>query len=61
MPIHNNYEKLPNEDRKHVDEMYNLINKYAKENSVPLFYDDRAEVFVEAIATYVLEGKEKVS
>jgi hypothetical protein len=56
MPIHNNYEKISNDLRGHVDEMYKLVSKYAKENNIPLFYDDRAEEFVEAIATYVLEG-----
>jgi hypothetical protein len=54
--IHKNYVEISNEMVKHVDKMYGLINQYAKENGIKLAYDDRAEVLVEALATYIVES-----
>lgn len=58
--IHKNYAKFEesgSEMKAHVDTMYKLINEYAKENGITLAYDDRAEVLVEAIATYIVESE----
>lgn len=59
MNIHNNYAEMEenNSDMKnHVDAMYKLIDDYAKENHIKLAYNDDAERFVEAIATYIVES-----
>jgi len=61
MPIHNHYEQMEEnnlEMKRHVDNMYNLINDYAKENGIRLTYDDVAERFVEAIATYIVDSED---
>lgn len=61
MPIHNHYRMMEEENeqlKKHVDNMYGLINQYAKENNIQLAYNDIAERFVESIATYIVESKE---
>lgn len=60
MAIHNHYAVLEEEQpamKVHVDNMYNLINQYAKENEIPLTYGDYAEDLVEAIATYIVYSK----
>lgn len=57
MSIHQNYEAMTEEQKKHVDKMYDLVNQYAKENGIKLAYDDTAEVFVEAIATYIKDSE----
>lgn len=57
--IHKNYaafEENNPEMKKHVDNMYDLVNQYAKENGIKLAYNDIAEVFVEAIATYIVDS-----
>ena len=58
MTNHNNYNKLSNEERKHVDMMFEEIYKYAQKNRVIVKPDDRAEKLVEAIATFLVESKE---
>lgn len=60
MPIHKNYAEFEENNSEmviHVNNMYKLINQYAKDNGIELAYDDRAEIFVEAIATYIVESK----
>lgn len=42
--------------KKHIDKMYDALNEYCKENGIPIAYDDRAEVFVEAISQYIEES-----
>lgn len=54
-----NYENMPKDMKKHVDNMWQLISDYAKENNVQIAYDDRAENLVGDIATYILESQEK--
>jgi hypothetical protein len=59
--IHKNYarfEKQNPEMKKHVDSMYVLVNEYAKANGIKLAYNDIAEIFVEAIATYISDSAE---
>lgn len=55
--IHKNYTEMTVEDVEHVDQMYKLINEYAKANGIKLAYNDIAEIFVEAIATYIVDSK----
>lgn len=60
--IHKNYAEFEEnnpEMKEHVDQMYKLINNYAKENGIKLAYDDRAEVLVEAIATYIVNSQKE--
>jgi transcription initiation factor TFIIIB Brf1 subunit/transcription initiation factor TFIIB len=57
MDIHKNYNAMSVEDKLHVDRMYDLVNKYAKEHGIKLAYNDTAEKFVEAIATYIVESR----
>jgi Skp family chaperone for outer membrane proteins len=60
MSIHNNYAKMEEnnpEMKQHIDNMYDLVNNYAKENGISLAYDDRAERFVESLATYTVESE----
>jgi ferredoxin-thioredoxin reductase catalytic subunit len=59
MGIHKNYVEISDEMAKHVDKMYGLINQYAKKNGIKLAYDDRAEVLVEALATYIVESGDR--
>lgn len=57
--IHKNYARFEEQNvemKKHVDAMYSLVNEYAKENGIKLAYNDIAEIFVEAIATYITES-----
>ncbi len=51
------FEEQNGEMKAHVDNMYKLVNEYAKANSIILAYDDTAERFVEAIATYIVNSK----
>lgn len=44
--------------KNHVDNMYGLINQYAKENNIQLAYNDIAERFVESIATYIVDSEQ---
>lgn len=55
--IHKNYNAISDEEKVHVDRMYDLINKYSKEHGLKLAYNDTAEKFVEAIATYLVDSK----
>lgn len=60
MDIHKNYKVMEEENqvvKKYVDEMYDLVNQYAKENGIKLAYNDYAEKFVESIATYIVESQ----
>lgn len=57
MTIHNNYNKLNNEERKHVDMMFTNLCDYAFSNNVKIRVDDRAEALVEAISTFIVESK----
>ena len=62
MNIHKNYAMFEEQDitmKKHVDSIYNLVNDYAIKNDIQLNYNDDAERFVEAIATYIVESREK--
>lgn len=54
---YDNFEENNQEMKKHVDAMYQLVNNYANKNRIKLAYDDTAERFVEAIATYIVDSK----
>lgn len=56
---YDNFEENNQEMKKHVDEMYKLVNNYANKNRITLAYDDTAERFVEAIATYIVNSQER--
>lgn len=58
MPQDRLYELLDWRTKINVDLLYNALNKCAKENGIQLAYDDRAEKFVDAIATYLQESQE---
>lgn len=61
MSIHKKYAEMEEKNEQmaqHVDRMFNLISDYAKENNIKLAKDDRAEVLVEAIATYIVDSQE---
>lgn len=55
------YDRIEKENpelKQHIDNMYNLVNDYAKANGIRLAYDDTAERFVEAIAKYIVESED---
>jgi hypothetical protein len=58
---YDNFEENNQEMKKHVDEMYKLVNNYANKNRITLAYDDTAERFVEAIATYIVNSQVQVT
>lgn len=60
MSVYKNYTVLDPDTKKHVDEMFELLNDYSIVHNIPIAYDDRAEVLVEAIATFLIESKPKV-
>lgn len=53
MAIHNNYEKMSDTDREVVDECFQGIYDHLMHEGYALAGDDRAEILVEAIATYI--------
>lgn len=58
--VRRNYDLLEENNQElkaHVDKMYNLVNNYANKNRITLAYDDRAELLVEAIATYIVNSQ----
>jgi len=57
MNLHEHYDKLSTEEKNWVDNMVWHIRNTAKHDSIKLVNDDRAEVFVDAFAKYLLESK----
>jgi hypothetical protein len=55
--IHNNYSKMTDEEKEIVDAIYNVVHKFCNEHDILIAYDDTAEVFVEAIATYLKDSE----
>jgi hypothetical protein len=52
--IHKNYKKLTQTKRMHVDKMFGLLRDYMHDNDMQVIGDDRAEILVEAIATFIV-------
>jgi hypothetical protein len=56
MSIHVNYEKMSDVKREMVDECFQGLFDHLSDFGYPCANDDRAEVLVEAIATYIAES-----
>lgn len=54
------YLELSQEETKHVDSMYELMIGYARENHIPVAYDEREEKLVEAVAEFFVASKYSV-
>ena len=57
MSIHKNYLKLTPDEKKLVDRMTTRCMLQALQKDVHLVGDDRCEVAVEALATWVIESR----
>ena len=56
-PTTNNYhERFTEEQRNIVDGIYKVVNEHCKNNNITIDYNDHAEVFVEAIAVYLINS-----
>ena len=57
MSIHKNYLKLTPDEKKLVDRLINHCMVQARKKNMHLAGDDRCEVAVEALATWVIESR----
>ena len=45
-------------EKLEIDRIYEAVKRHCFKENIKIAYDDRAEMFVEAIAKYITESKE---
>ena len=51
------YKELDAKDTQHVDAMYEMMINYARANNLPVAYDEREEILVEAVSKFFVQSR----
>lgn len=56
--IHDLYDKLTLEEKGEIDIIFDVVRRHCQSNNISIAFDDRAEIFVDAITKYLKDSKD---